>query len=82
MEKFLEMVEESTEVSNTEQIDEKSSKEFLSKSSVWDFHNISREEYSTKSNPEKELSILKFYNQMSKGKSYYLLSINDCFFVL
>ena len=82
MEKFLGLVEESTEVSNTEQIDEKSSKEFLSKGSLWDFYNISREEYSTKSNPEKELSILKFYNEMSKGKSYYLLSINDCFFVL
>ena len=82
MGKFLGMVEESTEVSNTEQIDEKSFKEFFLKGSVWDFHNISREEYSTKSNPEKELSILKFYNEMSKGKSYYLLSVNHCFFVL
>ena len=36
---------------------------------MWDFHNISREEYSTKSNSEKELLILKFYNEMSKGKS-------------
>ena len=53
MGKFLGMVEESTEVSNTEKIDEKIFKEFLSKGSLWDFHNISREEYSTKSNPKK-----------------------------
>ena len=36
---------------------------------MWDFHNISREKYSTKSNPEKKLLTLKFYNKISKGKS-------------
>ena len=61
MEKFLEMVDQTTEVSNTEQMDENLFKEFLSKTLVWDFHNM------TKSNPEKKLSILKFYNEMVKG---------------
>ena len=80
MGKFLGMVEESTEVSNTEKIDEKIFKEFLSKGSLWDFHNISREEYSTKSNPKKELLILKFYNEISKGKSFIISLCFHCLY--
>ena len=73
MDKFLGMVEQSTDVCSTEEIDENLFKEFLSKGSVWDFHNISREEYSVKSNSEKELLTLKLYNEMSKGKGYHFL---------
>ena len=68
MEKFLEMVDQTTEVSNTEQMDENLFKEFLSKNSVWDFHNMTRDEYTAKSNNEKELLVLKFYKEMVKGK--------------
>ena len=68
MEKFLEMVDQTTEVSNTEQMDENLFKEFLSKNSVWDFHNMARDEYTTKSNNEKELLVLKYYNEMVNGK--------------
>ena len=62
------MVDQTTEVSNTEQMDENLFKEFLSKNSVWDFHNMTRDEYTTKSNNEKELLVLKYYNEMVKGK--------------
>ena len=68
MEKFLEMVDQTTEFSNTEQMDENLFKEFLSKNSVWDFHNMTRDEYTTKSNNEKELLVLKYYKEMVKGK--------------
>ena len=68
MEKVLEMVDQTTEVSNTEQMDENLFKEFLSKNWVWDFHNMTRDEYTTKSNNEKELLVLKYYNEMVKGK--------------
>ena len=68
MEKFLKMVDQTTEGSNTEQMDENLFKEFLSKNSVWDFHNMARDEYTTKSNNEKELLVLKYYNEMVKGK--------------
>ena len=68
MEKFLKMVDQTTEGSNTEQMDENLFKEFLSKNSVWDFHNMTRDEYTTKSNNEKELLVLKYYNEMVKGK--------------
>ena len=68
MEKFLKMVDQTTEGSNTEQMDENLFKEFLSKNSVWDFHNMTRDEYTAKSNNEKELLVLKFYKEMVKGK--------------
>ena len=68
MERFLEMVDQTTEVSNTEQMDENLFKEFLSKKLVWDFHNITRDKYTTKLNNEKELLVLKYYNGMVKGK--------------
>ena len=69
MEKFLEMVDQTTEVSNTEQMDENLFKEFLSKTSEWDFHNMTMDEYTTKSNLDKELLILKFYIEMVNSKS-------------
>ena len=68
MEKFLEMVDQTTEVFNTGQTDENLFKEFLSKNLVWDFHNMTRDEYTTKSNNEKELLVLKYYNEMVNGK--------------
>ena len=48
------MVDQTSEVSNTQQMNEYLFKEFLSKNPVWDFDNISREKYIAKSNSEKE----------------------------
>ena len=74
MEKFSQMVDQTTEVSNAQQIDENLFKKFLSNYSVWDFHNMSRDEYAAKPNPEKELFIVKCYIEMVKGKiSYFVL---------
>ena len=69
MEKFLQMVDQTSEVSNTQQINEDLCDEFLSKNPGWDFHNISREEYIAKSNSEKESHIINYYNELVKGKS-------------
>ena len=70
MEKFMSMDEGiSSEISIVEQMDENLFKEFLLKNSVWDFHNMSRDEYTTKSASEKEVLIIKYYNEMQKGKS-------------
>ena len=59
----------SSEISNVEQMDENLFKEFLLTSSVWDFHNMSRDENTTKSASEEETLIIKYYNEMQKGKS-------------
>ena len=69
MEKFISIVEGTSEISNVEQIDKNLFKEFLLKNSMWDFHNMSRDEYITKSASEKEILIIKYYNEMLKGKS-------------
>ena len=70
MEKFMSMVEgTSSEISNIGLVDENLFKEFLLNSSVWDFHNTSRDQYTTKSASEKEILIIKYYNEMQKGKS-------------
>ena len=61
---------------NIEQMDESLFKEFLSKNSVWDFHNMTRDEYTAKSNNEKELLVLKFYKEMVKGKIWYVMSFS------
>ena len=61
---------------NIEQMDESLFKEFLSKNSVWDFHNMTRDEYTAKSNNEKELLVLKFYKEMVKGKICYVMGFS------
>ena len=42
--------------------------ELLSKNSVWDFYEMGRQEYLNKSNDEKSVLIIKYYNEMVKGK--------------
>ena len=68
------MVEATTsfEVTNLEQIDQKLMQEFLSKNSVWDFYEMGRQKYLNKSNDEKSVLIIKYYNEMVKGKIYIL----------
>ena len=71
MEKFLTMIEDTTssEISNINQMDENLFKEFLQKNSIWDFHNMSRSEYTIKSASEKQILIIKYYNEMKNGNS-------------
>ena len=71
MEKFLTMVEDTTssEISNINQMDENLFNEFLQKNSIWDFHNMSRNEYTIKSASEKQILIIKYYNEMKNGNS-------------
>ena len=54
----------SSEISNVEQMDENLFKEFLLTNAVWDFYNMSRDDYTTKSVSEKEILIIKYYNEM------------------
>ena len=62
MENILLMVEgrKTTQVTSLDYI----MQEFLAKSSVWDFHEITKDEYRNKSDEEKKNLILIFFNQM------------------
>ena len=66
MENILSTVEgnSSTEISTVEQSDENLLKEFLNKTSIWDFYETSKEEYMNKSNDEKISLIIPYYNFM------------------
>ena len=69
MENILSTVEgnSSTEISTVEQINENLLKEFLNKTSIWDFYEISKGEYMNKSNDEKKSLIISYYNFMNSG---------------
>ena len=54
-----------SETTTLDQIDQ----EFSTKTCVWDFNEMSREEYLHKDDIQKQSLILKFYNDMVKGKS-------------
>ena len=71
MEDILAMVEgpSTSEITTVDQIDQNLFKEFLTKSCVWDVYEMSREEYLNNNNIQKQSLIIKFYNEMVKGKS-------------
>ena len=66
MENILSTVEgnSSTEISTVEQINENLLKEFLNKTSIWDFYETSKEEYMNKNDDEKISLIISYYNFM------------------
>ena len=69
MENILSMVEgpKTSKITSCDQIDQVLFQELLAKSSVWDFSEITREEYMNKSSNEKKSLIIKFCH-MLKGK--------------
>ena len=70
MENILAVVEgpKTSEITSCSQIDQGLFQELLAKRSLWDFYDITREEYMNKSENEKKSLIIKFYNYMLKGK--------------
>ena len=63
-----------SEITSCDQIDQEFLEELLVKTSVWDFYEITREEYMNKSNNEKKSLIIKFYSHMLKGKIFLFVS--------
>ena len=70
MENILSMLEwpKPTEITSSDQIDQDILQEFLAKTSVWDFYEITRKEYMNKSDNDKKNLIEKYFNYMSAGK--------------
>ena len=66
MENLFAMIEgaKSHEISSFEQ---EKMQEFLSKLAMWDFYEMTREEYMNKSADDKKLVILKYYNDLLSG---------------
>ena len=71
MKGIFEMIEgpsTSQEITNFNQIDQSILKEFLEKSTVWDFYEMTKEQYINKDEGEKKSLILQYYNRMVQGK--------------
>ena len=66
MEDILAMAQapSTSEIISFDQIDHSVFQELLQKSSVWDFYEISKEEYMNKDDGEKKSLILMYYNYM------------------
>ena len=77
MENILLMVEgpKPTEITSIDQIDQENMQEFLAKTSVWDFYEITREEYMNKSDNDKKSLIVNFFNHMTSGKILLFVSL-------
>ena len=67
----------SNEIITVEQIHYETMQEFLSKVAIWDFCDMTQ----SKSENDKKLLIIKYYNSLSAGIFCYLLS-GFCSFVL
>ena len=77
MENILSMVEgpKATQVTSLEQINQENLQKFLAKTSVWDFQEITRDEYMNKSDIEKKDWIINFFNYMSAGNILSFVSL-------
>ena len=77
MENILSLVEgqKALWVSNIDEIDQETMQEFLQKTSVCDFYDMTREEYMNKSDNDKKTLIVKFFNQMSEGTILLFVSL-------
>ena len=70
MEGLLSMIEgaaSSNEISSVEEIDHPTIKEFLNKLTTWDFYQMSKDEFVSKSELEKQKLIIKYYNECISG---------------
>ena len=64
--------ESSNEVTTVSQIDQKTMQEFLQKMPIWDFFEIGKDEFTSKSDTDKELLIIRYYNALQSGIVCYL----------
>ena len=71
---------EPTEISSIEQINQEILQEFLAKTSVWDFYEIAKGEYTNKSNDEKKSLIIQYFNYMTSG-FFFLFAVWNLFII-
>ena len=69
MESLFSMIEgtKSSEITSIEQINQETKQDFLSKLAIWDFYEMTKEEYTSKSDNDKKLIIIKYYNSLLPG---------------
>ena len=75
MEGIMSLINEtgsSNKVTNVSQIDQKTMQEFLQKMPIWDFFEIRKDEFTSKSDTDREQLIIRYYNALQSGIFCYL----------
>ena len=71
MEGIMSLIEETSakanEVTSVKQINQTTMQEFLNKIAIWDFFKMTRDEFTSKSDYDRELLIVKYYNSLQSG---------------
>ena len=70
----------SNEVTTISQIDQTTMQEFLKKMAIWDFFEMGKDEFTSKSDNDKDILIIRYYNALQSGIICYLFFfcfIND-----
>ena len=64
---MIESTSKSNEVTSIKQINQSTMQEFFEKVAIWDFFEMSKDEFTSKSEVDRELLIIKYYNSLSSG---------------
>ena len=76
MEGIMSLINEASakvdEVTSIKQINQTTMQEFLNKIAIWDFFEMSRDEFTSKSDYDRELLIIRYYNSLQSGIFCYL----------
>ena len=62
----------SNDVTAVSQINQNTMQEFLKKTPIWDFFEIGKDEFTSKSDTDKEQLIIRYYNALQSGIICYL----------
>ena len=64
---MIEASSKSNEIRTVQEIDHSTMQGFLNKLAIWDFFEMSRDEFTSKSELDKEILIVKYYNSLLSG---------------
>ena len=72
MDAILNIIEGESSQIDVNSIDHEKLRNFQAKCSVWDFDDMAKEEYTSKSTTEKQDLVLSYYKKMVQGMLYLL----------
>ena len=62
----------SNDVTTVSQIDQDTMQEFLKKMPIWDFFEMGKDEFTSKSDNDKQQLVIRYYNALQSGIVCYL----------
>ena len=75
---MIEGTSTSQEITNFNQIDQSILKEFIENSTVWNFYEMTKEQYTNRDEGEKKSLILQYCNKMVQGNNLLFVVWSFC----